>query len=216
MIVYVMVAVVAAGVLPISEIEGQSLAKVAYEVLPYPVYLFFMIGGAMIALVTSLNALMGWLPPPVVQACEDGWLPRGFGAINKRFNTPHWVLLFIFVATSAILITGWDIGSIAIVGTFLANVGNIIVVVTLINLPKVVPDLWKKSIFHISDTAYTVICLAGALVCVIFEYFLFDILTAPQKKGVIVYAVISVVYSIVLLKMKGGRQVSIETSYEEA
>jgi APA family basic amino acid/polyamine antiporter len=216
MIVYVMVAIVAAGVLPISEVEGQSLAKVAFEVLPYPVYLFFMIGGAMIALVTSLNALMGWLPPPVVQACEDGWLPRSFGSINERYHSPHWVLLFIFVTAAVILVTGWDIDSIAIVGTFLANIGNIIVVLTLINLPKVVPDLWKKSIFHIPDWAYRLLCIAGAIVCLIFEYFLFDILNTPQKIGVVVYAVISVIYSRVLISMKGGKQVKIETSYEEA
>jgi APA family basic amino acid/polyamine antiporter len=216
MVVYVMVAIVAAGVLPISDIEGQSLAKVAFQVLPYPIYLFFMVGGAMIALVTSLNALMGWLPPPVVQACQDGWLPRRFGDMNKKFNTPHWVLLFIFLTAGSILITGWDIDSIAIVGTFLANVGNIIVVITLMRLPKTVPDLWKKSIFHIPDGAYRAVCVAGAIVCLIFEYFLFDILNTPQKIGVVIYAVISLIFSCWLLKMKNGKQVHIEISYEEA
>lgn len=216
LVVYVMVAIVAAGVLPISDVEGQSLAKVAYLVLPYPVYLFFMIGGAMIALVTSLNALMGWLPSPVVQACNDGWLPKRFGELNKRYQSPQWILLFIYVMAATILVGGLDIGSIAIVGTFLANVGNIIVVMTLIRLPKVVPDLWKKSLFHIPNWLYTSICVAGTIICLIFEYFLFDILNGPQKIGIIVYAVLSVIYSYTMIRMKGGKQVQIETSYEEA
>lgn len=215
-VIYAMVAVVAAGVLPISEVEGQSLAKVAFQVLPYPLYLFFLIGGAMIALVTSLNALMGWLPPPVVQACQDGWLPRKFGSLNKRYNTPHWVLLFIYVMAAFVLIAGMDLDSIATAGTFLSNVGTIIVVVTLLRMPTVVPELWKKSMFHINDKLYYVICVAGFIVCVIFEFFLFDILNGFQKTCIVAYTVLAIIYSLVMTRIKGGKQVEIETSYEEA
>lgn len=215
-LIYTMVAIVAAGVLPIDEVAGQSLAKVAMVILPKPLYLFFIIGGAMIALVTSLNALMGWLPPPVVQACNDGWLPRRFGALNKRFGTPHWVLLFVFIMAGTILLMGWDIDAIATLGTFLANAGTIIVVLTLIRLPDVVPDLWAKSMFHINNTLYRIICLAGCAVCIVFEYFLFKILGPGQKIGIVVYTIAAIIYSAVLVRMKGGKQVVIETSYEEA
>lgn len=215
-IIYLMVSVVAAGVLPMDEIQGQSLVKVAAEVLPQPVYLFFIVGGAMIALVTSLNALMGWLPPPVVQACEDGWLPKRFGAINKRFNTPHWVLLFIYIMASAILIAKWDVDAIATAGTFLANAGTLIVVITLVRLPKILPELWEKSFFKINTNLYYFICFAALIVCIVFEYFLFDILDSAQKIGMVVYTVLAVVYAIIMSKVKGGKQVEIEISYEGA
>jgi len=29
---------------------------------------------------------------------ENGLLPRGLGAVNRRFGTPHWLLSFIFAA----------------------------------------------------------------------------------------------------------------------
>ena len=215
-VIYGMVAVVAAGVFPISEVEGGNLAKVAFEVLPYPVYLFFIVGGAMFALVTSLNALMGWLPPPVVQACNDGWLPRRFGTLNKRFNTPHWVLLFILVMAGLILVMGWDIDAIATVGTFLANAGTLITVITLLRLPKVVPELWQKSMFHVNDTLYKTICILALIVCIVFEYFLFMILGPGQKIALVVYAILAVVYAVVMTKVRGGNQVKIELSYEEA
>ena len=48
------IAIVAAGVLPISEVAGETLAKTAFTVLPYPIYLFFIVFGAMTALITSL------------------------------------------------------------------------------------------------------------------------------------------------------------------
>lgn len=215
-VIYAMVAIVAAGVLPISEVEGGSLAKVAYLVLPYPLYLFFIIGGAMIALVTSLNALMGWLPPPVVQACEDGWLPKKFGQLNKRFHTPHYVLLFIYVMAAFVLIVGLDLDAIATVGTFLSNIGTIIVVITLVRMPKVVPEAWKKSMFHIPDGLYYLACVLAFIVCVVFEYFLFDILSPFQKVCIVVYGVLSIVYSLVVTRMKGGKQVEIQTDYEDS
>lgn len=215
-VIYAMVAIVAAGVLPISEVEGGSLAKVAYLVLPYPLYLFFIIGGAMIALVTSLNALMGWLPPPVVQAYEDGWLPKKFGQLNKRFHTPHYVLLFIYVMAAFVLIVGLDLDAIATVGTFLSNIGTIIVVITLVRMPKVVPEAWKKSTFHIPDGLYDLACVLAFIVCVVFEYFLFDILSPFQKVCIVVYGVLSIVYSLVVTRMKGGKQVEIQTDYEDS
>lgn len=215
-VIYAMVAVVAAGVLPISEVEGGSLAKVAFLVLPYPLYLFFIIGGAMIALVTSLNALMGWLPPPVVQACQDGWLPKKFGQLNKRFHTPHYVLLFIYVMAAFVLIVGLNLDAIATVGTFLSNIGTIIVVITLIRMPKVVPEAWKKSMFHIPDGAYYLACVLAFIVCVVFEYFLFDILSPFQKVCIVIYGVLSIVYSLVVTRMKGGKQVEIQTDYEDS
>ena len=213
MVVYFLVVIVASGVLPIFEVQGESLAKVAVTVLPPWLYIFFIVGGAMFALATSLNALMGWLPPPVIQACNDGWLPRKFGALNNRFHTPHWVLLFITVMAGLFILANWNIESIATVGTFLANVGNIIVILALLRLPKVVPDLWEKSIFHIPNWLYTLICLAGCAVCVVFEYFLFDILSTPQKIGLVIYAVIAVIFSYFMSKSK---RVEIETSYEAA
>lgn len=215
-VIYAMVAVVAAGVLPISEVEGGSLAKVAFLVLPYPLYLFFIIGGAMIALVTSLNALMGWLPPPVVQACQDGWLPKKFGQLNKRFHTPHYVLLFIYVMAAFVLIVGLNLDAIATVGTFLSNIGTIIVVITLIRMPKVVPEAWKKSMFHIPDGAYYLACVLAFIVCVVFEYFLFDILSPFQKVCIVIYGVLSIVYSLAVTRMKGGKQVEIQTDYEDS
>ena len=215
-VIYTMVAVVAAGVLPISEVEGQSLAKVALVVLPYPLYLFFIIGGAMFALVTSLNALMGWLPPPVVQACQDGWLPKKFGEVNKRFNTPHYVLLFIYVMAAFVLIVGLDLDAIATVGTFLSNIGTIIVVITLVRMPKVVPEAWKKSMFHINRYLYYLICALAFIVCVVFEYFLFDILSSFQKVCIVVYGLLSIVYALVISRMKGGKQVQIQMDYEES
>jgi APA family basic amino acid/polyamine antiporter len=73
---YAMIGVVASGVLPVEQVSGKTLAVVAYETMPYPVYIFFIIGGALFALLTTINATIGYMTKPLIQACEDGWLPK--------------------------------------------------------------------------------------------------------------------------------------------
>ncbi len=58
-LLYIGVGVAAAGVFPVEEVAGQNLSAVAKEIFPTPLYIFFIVGGAMIALVTSLNANLG-------------------------------------------------------------------------------------------------------------------------------------------------------------
>ncbi|WP_053364974.1 APC family permease [Bacillus sp. FJAT-27245] len=211
-LLYVLVAIVAAGVLPLSEIKGKSLAITAYEVLPYPIYLFFIICGAMIALVTSLNALLGWITPPIVQACNDGWFPKFLGERNKRFGTPHWILLIIYVLASMIILLGWDIGSVANVGNFLSNAVMTVVVIALTRMPKVIPDIWAKSKFRINDRLYVGFSISGALMTAIFCYYLAIELTRGEIIGTVIYLAVAFLYP--LTKMVKRDAIKIETSYE--
>lgn len=213
-IIYVLVAIVAAGVLPISQVAGESLAVTAFEVLPYPIYLFFIIFGAMTALVTSLNALLGWITPPIVQACNDGWFPKALAAKNKKYNTPHWILLIIYALASSIILLGWDIGSVANVGNFLSNVVMTVVIIALIRMPKVIPDLWAKSAFNINDKLYVFLASLGALMTIIFCYYLAIELTRGEIIGTFIYLGVALVYPIIRMRQKDS--ITIETSYEGA
>ncbi|MBF0747579.1 amino acid permease, partial [Gemella sp. 19428wG2_WT2a] len=58
---YALIAAVAVGVLPIEQVAGQPLTAVANEVLPKPVFVIFIVGGAMFALATTLNATFTWV-----------------------------------------------------------------------------------------------------------------------------------------------------------
>lgn len=210
-VLYVLVSIVAAGVLPIDQVAGKSLAVVAFEVLPYPIYLFFMIFGAMIALVTSLNALLGWITPPIVQACKDGWFPEAIAKTNKRFGTPHIILLIIYVLTAVIILSGLNIGNVANIGNFLSNVVMTIVILSLVKMPKVVPNEWKESAFHINDKLYVFLTLLGALMTIIFCYYLAIELTRPEIIGTFIYLIIAAIYP--KIRMAQGK-VNIDTTYE--
>lgn len=58
-LLYAFVSVVAAGVLPVSEIAGQPLNLITDFVLPKPAYAFFVACGAMFALISTLSNTSG-------------------------------------------------------------------------------------------------------------------------------------------------------------
>jgi basic amino acid/polyamine antiporter, APA family len=211
-IIYALMATVAAGVLPVSQVANQPLTVVALEILPYPLYVFFVVGGAMFALSTTLNATLGWVTKPVLQASIDGWLPKQLGAINDRFKTPH-VLLTIFYFIGLLpIITGWDISGIASFALILNNVLWLIIALATVRLPKVLPDMWEKSKFKTSKTNLWILSLVATGSNVFQVYLLFRDLTTLLVIGNIVLFVLAILYAV--WRDKSGK-VDMEISYEE-
>lgn len=65
------------------------------SVFPAPIYLFFVIGGAWFALLTTLNGTLSWTTRSLQRAAMDGWLPEACAKENKG-GTPVILLLFFF------------------------------------------------------------------------------------------------------------------------
>ena len=108
-LLYAFIASIAVGVLPIPEVAGRPLTSVAKEVLPSPVFIFFMVGGAMFALATTLNATFTWVTKSLLIAIEDGYLPKALGTVNKRFGTPHWLLLIFYIIGILPIVSGMSL-----------------------------------------------------------------------------------------------------------
>ena len=93
-LLYGLVATTASGVLPVAEVANQPLTLVAAEILPKPLYIFFIVGGAMFALATTLNSQIMSATKPIMQACEDGWFPKSLAELS-RYKTPWKIMLIL-------------------------------------------------------------------------------------------------------------------------
>lgn len=212
-LLYIGVGVVAAGVFPVADVAGKNLTMVAREILPTPLYIFFIVGGAMIALVTSLNACLGWLQDPIAQAAEDGWFLRVLAQRNKKYGTPHYIILLIYALSSIIILSGMNIGDIANIANTLANCVQVVLCLAIISMPKKIPELWKRSQFHISDKAYVFFCILGAIMSVIFVVYESLEISTGYVLGILTYLALACLYSFIRMRT---HSVTIETSYEEA
>ena len=212
-LLYIAVGAAAAGVFPVEEVAGQNLSAVANHILPMPLYVFFMVGGAMVALVTSLNACIGWLQAPIAQAAEDGWWPKIFAKRNEKFGTPHFIILTVYVLCSIIILSGMEIGDVANIGNTLANCVQVILCLAIITMPKKIPEIWKRSQFHINDNVYTFLCILGAFVSAAFVYYECLEIHMNYVIGILTYLAVACIYPLIRQKF---HKVEIEVSYEEA
>ena len=157
---YGFISFVAAGVLPVQEVAGKNLTLVANVILNRPLYYLFVIGGAGCALASTLNNQLATTPKPIMQMCDDGWLPQSFAKLNKK-KVPI-VILTVYAALGVFtILTGISI-------TFLSNMTQVTAAVTGVviawgptKLPKMVPEAWEKSKFHVSDGALKALCALG-------------------------------------------------------
>lgn len=142
-IVYVLMGVVAACVLPIEVVANQPLTFVAQEILPAPLFIFFMITGPLMALATSLNSCFINYSEPTIVAVNDGWFSKKLAATNKR--GAYWVLyLIIYLCMVVPIFLGWDINMAANASLLIWGIGNVLQYIALAVIPNKYPKAWAK------------------------------------------------------------------------
>ena len=209
---YALMATVAAGVLPISEVANQPLSVVAAKILPRPVYIFFIVGGAMFALTTTLNAALGWVTKPILQACVDGWLPSGLGAISKKYKTPYIILTLLYLESLVPIFFEFNISTIGNMAVILNNVLFAIICFSAIRMTTVIPEIWGQSKFHVSKGTLAFWSILGGVATLGQTALLFSVLKPYEMVGNVVVVVFALGYA--MLRMRSGK-VNMEVSYEE-
>ena len=74
---YALLGVVATGVLPLDQVAFQNLTLVAQTIFPAWLYYFFVIGGALFALATTLNGTLSWVTRALQLSAEGGLAAQG-------------------------------------------------------------------------------------------------------------------------------------------
>ena len=209
-VIYAVMSAIAAGVLPVAEVANQPLSVAGAVFMPGPVFTFFVVGGAMFALLTTLNFSIGMMVSPVLRACKDGWLPEKLAATNKKWGTPHWILLAFYLVGIVPIIIGLDLTTIANSTVIVTKVCAAIVVYAAMQLPKKMPELWNKSRFHVSNGAQKAICIVALIINIVSILLL---LISTSTIQIVLNLAILVVGGILALLMH--KRVTINMSYTE-
>ena len=192
---YAFVGLVAVGVLPIEQVADQNLTLVAKEIFPAWLYYVFVIGGTWFALLSTLNGTLSWVTRSLQASAKDGWLPTVMAKENK-YGIPHYLLLVFFIMGAFPILTGMDMNTISNMGIGTDMVSSFLMIFACWNLPKVVPEEWKKSTFHMSDGALKALMIVLMVLVVASSYVNFSSLDAQSLIGCAVYMVVLVVYTI--------------------
>lgn len=160
-LVYAVMSTIASGSIPVGQAADSPLSVSAVTFMPKAVYTFFVVGGAMFALLTTLNFNIGMLVYPVMKACEDGWLPKKLAVCNKKYGTAHRILLALYVIALIPIIFGIHINDVANCTVILTSAIRGVICFAALFLPKKLPKLWSKSKFHTSDLKLRLVSVIG-------------------------------------------------------
>ena len=210
-VLYAVISTIAAGVLPVPEVANKTLGLVAKEIFNPYIYVFFVVGGAMFALATSLNSTIMSITKPIMQACEDGWFPKSLTTLHPKYRTPWKLLIFFYLITVIPILINMDINQISSVVLIVGYVETLINTVLLYKLPKHFPEQWKKSPYHMPYWMLIVLlCIASAVVVI---QFLFVASTVTPTLLAFNIGVVVLAFVYAWLRYKTGK-VHVTISYD--
>ena len=134
-----------------------NAAEAIFANMP-PLFYFFIFCGTCMAAATTINGSFGWYATPVQAAIEDGWFPRWFGKPN-RYGSPYRIQAIYALVTvvSLFFFSTQSIGSVNTnvikTATNLQIIADIIPNFALLCLPRLYPEVWEKSRWHMGRGA---------------------------------------------------------------
>ena len=138
--------------------------------MPGALYIFFVVGGAIFALATSLLGGIAAISAPIVAGAEDGWLPKSWA---KRTKTGYpWVVMLVMYLIAVVpAALNFSLDTIV---SFILVPGMILNVVTIclsFKLPKNYPDSWAKCNLRCPYWLYCVLLVLSMIASLITAVF---------------------------------------------
>lgn len=196
---YVLIALVAAGVLPISQVANQPLTMVAQATMPAVAMYLFVIGAALGATATTLNSTLSWITKPLLVACDDGIFPQSFGTVSKK-GVPYKLLTFFYIIGMLPLLLRFDISVITRFTTANSLLAKLMVCVALFALASKYGDILHRSTMKISALTAKSLAVLGIVILCVLSYSLFASLSVAVVIFLTVLLVVSLVYVRVFTK----------------
>ena len=195
-LLYIGVGIVATGVLPLNLVEGKSLAFIAKEIFSPLMYYVFVIGGVLLALMSTLNAIFAWCTKGLYMASKDGWFSERLAAKN-RYGVPYILLTGFFIVGVIPIVAGTTLAYITILGNAVGIVFGIIPALALYNLNTRKPQAYSRAVFKLPVWAMKTLPLIALVVYIYGAYLSFSgFLKINHVITFFVYAGLVVAYAI--------------------
>lgn len=195
-ICYVGVAIAAAGSMTLDDYgTSTTLVFAAQKLMPTWLFYVFIIGGPIMALMSSLNSTMSYSAVMVGSSCDDGWFPKSLGVVNKHGARTR-ILILMYVVNAVPMLMGWSVVTLSNFIQLVMSAYSVLNFFAFIKMPKKYPEAWKKSKFHIPDPVFYGLCIISLLIaCVIIWKSLLSMST-PISVATAVYLILSVILGI--------------------
>ena len=208
-VLYVGVAIAAIGSTSAAEFgESSSLVFAAKNIMPPALFYVFIIGGPMMALLSSLNSSYAYHSITIGQSCKDGWFPEKLATQNKH-GAYTYILVFIYLISIVPIVIGFNITQLVNLLQLVTFMTSVIPQIAYLRLPKKYPEAWKNAKLHIPDGLYYLLCVVSIAICVI----VFVKSCLSMSRTVVIVSTIGIILCVTLGLWRSGKgNVTIRTS----
>ena len=196
-VVYALMSIVAAGVLPVEQVAGENLSLVAQTIFSPTMFNIFILGAACCAIMSSLASGMTMLRYPLLAVAEDGWLPKIFAKTTSS-GYPYMMMGFFLVFSIVPLFTGLSVDALISLLMIISMVMNAYMNISMIKLVKRYPEQWKKATLHMPTPIFNCLCIIGTVCALAVSYYLFKDLSV----GSMVFCVVLLVVMMGLAQLR--------------
>ena len=208
-VLYCLLGIVASGTAPMEEVAFKPLTVPAAAIFGKNsvLYVVFIVGGALLALTTTLNSSFLWYSNAMIRGCEEGWFPKRLAKKN-RYGVPYilMTIFFLFGLVPTVLNINFTVLSKMAVG--LTILMWTIPVSGLLLIDKRYPEDWKNSKISKYMPLGVRVCLVVLSLAVFFSqiYSLFKGNPPAANILIVVYVALVVVVICCLKRYPGKRQ----------
>jgi APA family basic amino acid/polyamine antiporter len=183
--IYVTVALATVGAVAPDFLENaeEPLIQVCRRITGPVGIVFFTVGGAILALMTTLNALFIVGTKSLLMMARDRLLPAKLGRLHQRFGTPHVLLTVVWILSVLGILSGFSLETLA---SYAALGGMIIflpVMAASVRLPTLFPEQYKQSGFKLKGFWLWFCPIVGMLLMVFFGIIILFDLKSTWKIG---------------------------------
>ena len=146
--------------------DSTTLVFAARKIFPPVLYVVFIIGGPIMALLSTLNTSFANYGINMGQQCSDGWLPPVLGKKNK-YGVAYIALTIQWVAVTLPVIFQFSITTLTNLVQLAASFYAFLNFFGFMKMPKLYPHAWKESSLHVPNGVYYGFCCASLIVAVI-------------------------------------------------
>lgn len=194
-----------------ADIAGKSLGDISKFFMPNALSMYFIVGGALFALGTSLVGGMASCYQPLVASATDGWLPRVLAKFTKKHHVPY-ALIFLYIVGVAVLILGFDLNDFITMSLVPLAIVYVITNVFSLNAPERFAKEWKESGIKVSSGLYKFLLILGTIASAILGCYCF--LSNNFKIVTIVLVCVIIIYGMMMNRF-GKIEIHAKDDYQE-
>jgi basic amino acid/polyamine antiporter, APA family len=208
LVIYLLLEFVAVGVMDFEAFaKAESLRLPAEVILSGGALTLFIVAGGVLACVTTISLILTIAGRYVLAFAYDGYFPKFFTKISKKYGTPHWGLTLAFVLTIIMLMLNYFFSIPLIVMGQILNFGLLFMITLVLfaamRLPKTQPEMYAQAKIKFSPALLFITSLLAIIINIIFMAVLaYGMMTSDNAKWAFPLFLIAIAIGIVVYYAK--------------